>query len=133
MRPRGPPVTAILPFLYLGNQEGAADEDLIDRLSIKYVLNMTPVCPNYFIQKADMHYKQIKICDSNQADIGQYFDEAFKFIGRSRLMLHEFFSSFLHCQQGAKNSGSATATRTEIVVGFKLIINGYVQNWQINN
>ena len=93
LRPRGPPVTAILPFLYLGNEEGAADEKLIDRLSIKYILNMTPVCPNYFIQKADMHYKQIKICDSNQADIGQYFEEAVKFIGK--FFVHQIIRKFI--------------------------------------
>lgn len=29
-----------------------------------------------------MHYKQIKINDSNQEDIGQHFDEAIQFIGK---------------------------------------------------
>ena len=81
-RPQGTPVTAILPYLYLGNEEGAADEALIDRLSIKYILNLTPRCPNFFIQRPDIHYKQIKIHDSNQEDIGQHFDEAIQFIGK---------------------------------------------------
>lgn len=81
-RPQGMPVTAILPYLYLGNEEGAADEALIDRLSIKYILNLTPRCPNFFSQRSDMHYKQIKINDSNQEDIGQHFDEAIQFIGK---------------------------------------------------
>lgn len=81
-RPQGTPVTAILPFLYLGNEEGAADEALIDRLSIKYILNLTPRCPNFFSQRSDMHYKQIKINDSNQEDIEQHFDEAIQFIGK---------------------------------------------------
>ena len=81
-RPQGTPVTAILPFLYLGNEEGAADEALIDRLSIKYILNLTPRCPNFFSQRSDMHYKQIKVNDSNQEDIGQHFDEAIQFIGK---------------------------------------------------
>lgn len=31
-----------------------------------------------------MHYKQIKINDSNQEDIGQHFDEAIQFIGKFR-------------------------------------------------
>lgn len=81
-RPQGTPVTAILPYLYLGNEEGAADEALIDRLSIKYILNLTPRCPNFFSQRPDIHYKQIKIHDSNQEDIGQHFDEAIQFIGK---------------------------------------------------
>lgn len=84
-RPKGTPVTTVLPFLFLGNEEGAADENLIDRLSIKYVLNITPKCPNFFIQRSDMHYKQIKIADSSQEDIGQYFEEAIQFIGRSKM------------------------------------------------
>ena len=29
-----------------------------------------------------MHYKQIKINESNQEDIGQHFDEAIQFIGK---------------------------------------------------
>lgn len=91
-RPQGTPVTAILPFLYLGNEEGAADEALIDRLSIKYILNLTPRCPNFFSQRSDMHYKQIKINDSNQEDIGQHFDEAIQFIGKFRFSEQKLFS-----------------------------------------
>jgi hypothetical protein len=81
-RPRGPPASAILPFLYLGSEEGAADEELIDRLSIKFVLNITEMCPNFFVHRKDMHYKQIKINDSYQEDIGQHFEEAIRFIGK---------------------------------------------------
>lgn len=75
-------MTAILPYLYLGNEEGAADEALIDRLSIKYILNLTPRCPNFFSHRSDLNYRQIKVNDSNQEDIAQHFDEAIQFIGK---------------------------------------------------
>lgn len=88
-RPQGTPVTAILPYLYLGNEEGAADEALIDRLSIKYILNLTPRCPNFFSHRSDLNYRQIKVNDSNQEDIAQHFDEAIQFIGK--LLGKKFF------------------------------------------
>ena len=81
-RPQGTPVTEVLPLLFLGNEEGAADQDLIDKLHIRYVLNITPKCPNYFSQRPDMRYKRITIHDSNLEDIGQYFEEAIQFIGK---------------------------------------------------
>jgi len=80
--PRGPPASVILPFLFLGSEEGAADEQLVDRLGIKFILNMTEMCPNFFSHRKDIHYKQIKINDSYQEDIGQYFEEAVRFIGK---------------------------------------------------
>lgn len=38
-----------------------------------------------------MHYKQIKVNDSNQEDIGQHFDEAIQFIGKSRFSRKKLF------------------------------------------
>lgn len=104
-RPQGTPVTAILPFLYLGNEEGAADEALIDRLSIKYILNLTPRCPNFFSQRSDMHYKQIKVNDSNQEDIGQHFDEAIQFIDEAR---EQGSCVLVHCHAGVSRSATVT-------------------------
>lgn len=104
-RPQGTPVTAILPFLYLGNEDGAADEALIDRLSIKYILNLTPRCPNFFSQRSDMHYKQIKINDSNQEDIGQHFDEAIQFIDEAR---EQGSGVLVHCHAGVSRSATVT-------------------------
>ncbi|KAK2561530.1 Dual specificity protein phosphatase 7 [Acropora cervicornis] len=104
-RPQGAPVTAILPLLYLGNEEGAADEALIDRLSIKYILNLTPRCPNFFSQRSDMHYKQIKINDSNQEDIEQHFDEAIQFIDEAR---EQGSGVLVHCHAGVSRSATVT-------------------------
>lgn len=104
-RPQGTPVTAILPYLYLGNEEGAADEALIDRLSIKYILNLTPRCPNFFSQRPDIHYKQIKIHDSNQEDIGQHFDEAIQFIDEAR---EHGYGVLVHCHAGVSRSATVT-------------------------
>ena len=39
-----------------------------------------------------MHYKQIKINDSNQEDIGQHFDEAIQFIGKFWFSIKKVFS-----------------------------------------
>ncbi|XP_068687513.1 dual specificity protein phosphatase 10-like [Montipora foliosa] len=104
-RPQGAPVTAILPYLYLGNEEGAADEALIDRLSIKYILNLTPRCPNFFSQRSDLHYKQIKVNDSSQEDIEQHFDEAIQFIDKAR---DQGSGVLVHCHAGVSRSATVT-------------------------
>lgn len=104
-RPQGTPVTAILPFLYLGNEEGAADEALIDRLSIKYILNLTPRCPNFFSHRSDLNYRQIKVNDSNQEDIAQHFDEAIQFIDEAR---GRGSGILVHCHAGVSRSATVT-------------------------
>lgn len=50
---------------------------------------MTEMCPNFFIHRKDIHYKQIKINDSYQEDIGQYFEDAVRFIGKNLRLYNE--------------------------------------------
>jgi len=52
-----------------------------------------------------MHYKQIKINDSNQEDIGQHFDEAIQFIDEAR---EQGSGVLVHCHAGVSRSATVT-------------------------
>jgi phage-related protein len=83
----GPPVSEIIPRLFIGNKISASDESLIDRLDIKYILNVTKDHPNYFQQRPDLIYKQISVNDSSKEDIGMHFEDALRFIGKDSLVV----------------------------------------------
>ena len=77
------PATQILPFLYLGNYRDAESEEFFDTHNVKYVLNLTCNCPNYFSSRKDLSYKQVKIEDTCQENILKVIMEALDFIGES--------------------------------------------------
>lgn len=77
-----PPVSEIIPMLFIGNKISASDECLIDRLRIKFILNVTKDHPNYFEHRQDLVYKQVLVNDSSQEDIGEHFEGALRFIGK---------------------------------------------------
>jgi dual specificity MAP kinase phosphatase len=83
----GPPVSEIIPRLFIGNKISASDESLINKLDIKYILNVTKDHPNYFQHRSDLIYKQISVNDSSQEDIGMHFEDALKFIGENQITL----------------------------------------------
>ena len=62
----------------------AADEDLLQRQNIRYILNLTSNCPNYFSKSSSYRYKQIKIEDSCREDIKEIMADAIDFIGTYR-------------------------------------------------
>lgn len=83
--PNGPPVSEIIPHLFIGNKISASDEHLIDTLGIKYILNVTKDHPNYFQHRPDLAYKQILVNDSSKEDIGCHFEDALHFIGKVKI------------------------------------------------
>lgn len=73
--------TEVLPGVYLGNASDAADHAFLTGNKIRYILNLTSQCPNYFEGKPQFHYKQIKIEDSCREDIKNIIADAIDFIG----------------------------------------------------
>lgn len=73
-------ISPILPFLYLGNERDAQDLDLLRRLNIGYVVNVTTHLPLYHI-KAGLRYKRLPATDNSKQNLRQYFEEVFEFIG----------------------------------------------------
>lgn len=99
----GPPVSEIIPQLYIGNKSSASDEHLIDSLGIKFILNVTKDHPNYFEHRPDLVYKQISVNDSSQEDIGAHFEEALWFIDEGR---KQGKGILVHCQAGISRSAT---------------------------
>lgn len=75
-------VSPILPFLFLGNERDAQDLDLLLRLNIGYVVNVTTHLPLYHV-KSGLRYKRLPATDNSKQNLRQYFEEVFEFIGES--------------------------------------------------
>ncbi len=89
-------LTAILPSLYLGNERDAQDLELMQRMDIGFILNVTTHLPLYHYELGLFKYKRFPATDSNKQNLRQYFEEAFEFIGTTaelcrRKTCHEYF------------------------------------------
>uniref|UniRef100_A0A668SIV0 protein-tyrosine-phosphatase n=1 Tax=Oreochromis aureus TaxID=47969 RepID=A0A668SIV0_OREAU len=95
-------VSPILPFLYLGNERDAQDLDLLLRLNIGYVVNVTTHLPLYHVSSG-LRYKRIPATDNSKQNLRQYFEEVFEFI-------EEAYQSgqgvLVHCQAGVSRSAT---------------------------
>ena len=75
------PVTKVLPFLYLGNEEDAKNGSTLQSIGINFVMNVS-------VSAADSahviatHYMKIPIRDSTTENIVEWFQSAFDFIGK---------------------------------------------------
>lgn len=74
-------ISPILPFLFLGNERDAQDLDLLLRLNIGYVVNVTTHLPLYHVNSG-LRYKRLPATDNSKQNLQQYFEEVFEFIGR---------------------------------------------------
>ena len=75
-------VSPILPFLFLGNERDAQDLDLLVRLNIGYVVNVTTHLPLYHVNSG-LRYKRLPATDNSKQNLRQYFEEVFEFIGET--------------------------------------------------
>ncbi|XP_070578410.1 dual specificity protein phosphatase 10-like [Ptychodera flava] len=97
------PPAQILPFLYIGGDKDASDIKLMERLKIKYILNVTSHIPLYFEKTADIVYKRLPASDNCQQNLTQYFEEASEFIDDAR---HKGLNVLVHCQAGISRSAT---------------------------
>ncbi|XP_072230521.1 uncharacterized protein [Leuresthes tenuis] len=95
-------ISAILPFLFLGNERDAQDLDLLLRLNIGYVVNVTTHLPLYHVNSG-LRYKRLPATDNSKQNLRQYFEEVFEFI-------EEAYQSgqgvLVHCQAGVSRSAT---------------------------
>lgn len=70
----------ILPHLYLGSEIHASQKELLQRLGITAIVNVSRNIRNFFEEA--FHYKSIPVDDTYTADIGRWFEEAAAFIGK---------------------------------------------------
>ena len=69
----------ILPHLLLGSELHASQLEMLKRIGVTALLNVSHSCPNHF--EKDFVYKCIPVQDSSFEDISVYFDDAIQFIG----------------------------------------------------
>uniref|UniRef100_A0A1A8IW62 protein-tyrosine-phosphatase n=1 Tax=Nothobranchius kuhntae TaxID=321403 RepID=A0A1A8IW62_NOTKU len=95
-------ISPILPFLFLGNERDAQDLDLLLRLNIGFVVNVTTHLPLYHVS-VGLHYKRLPATDNSKQNLRQYFEEVFEFI-------EEAYQSgkgvLIHCQAGVSRSAT---------------------------
>ncbi|XP_054751546.2 dual specificity protein phosphatase 6-like [Lytechinus pictus] len=71
----------ILPYLYLGTKQDCENFELLSKLRIRYVLNVTPNIPNCF-EDNGIKYMQIPIMDHWSQNLAAFFPKAIEFIGK---------------------------------------------------
>lgn len=80
------PLTKVLPFLYLGNSKDADDRDGMIAIGVTRVLNVTTSqqspSPTMDHRASGVVYKRLSVLDNGHANLKQYFEEAFEFIGK---------------------------------------------------
>ncbi|KAG9346473.1 hypothetical protein JZ751_006784, partial [Albula glossodonta] len=96
-------LSPILPFLFLGNERDAQDLELLMRLNISFVVNVTTHLPLYHLATGLVRYKRLPATDSSKQNLRQYFEEVFEFIEEA----HQSGQGVLvHCQAGVSRSAT---------------------------
>lgn len=89
----------ILPHLYLGNFQHASQLDILQRLGITSLMNVSKSCKNCF---EDMYeYMTIPVDDNDSADLSSWFDSAIAFIDDVKAKGGRVL---VHCRAGVSRS-----------------------------
>jgi hypothetical protein len=70
-------------FLYLGDKHHAKDKELLEKLGITHILNVTTQVENFFPENFD--YKKIEINDTTSTEVSDIFNEMHEFIENSKM------------------------------------------------
>lgn len=94
------PLTKVLPFLYLGNSKDADDRDGMTAIGVTRVLNVTTSqqspSPTMDHRASGVVYKRLSVLDNGHANLKQYFEEAFEFIGKSLFSVYHIIFCALY-------------------------------------
>jgi dual specificity MAP kinase phosphatase len=101
-----PPVR-ITSYIIVGSERDASSKDCFDSFNIKFVLNVTNQCPNYFEGDSDMKIKYFRIPaqDNGKMRLLDYFEVANQFIAEARSSKS---SVLIHCVAGISRSVTVT-------------------------
>jgi len=107
--------TQILDYLYIGSVDNAKNRQLLDKLQIKCVLNVSAQCENYF--PTDFEYHHCKIEDSWFFDITPFIAECVAFIDKAK---ENKKNILVHCNSGASRSPTIVTAYFIEKMGFSL-------------
>lgn len=97
--------TFIIDNIYIGSAHNAANKNLLDRLNIKYIVNVTAEITNYFSN--EIEYANYVIYDDNKQSIFNYLDESYKKIKEFQRKNNGYI--LIHCFMGASRSATILA------------------------
>ena len=86
--------------IYLGSAFNAANYDVLDKLNISHIINVTDEIPNYY--EEHFQYLQIPIFDNSGGSLQDSFSTIDDFIDNNQNKK----TLFVHCYQGASRSAS---------------------------
>ncbi|XP_033978492.1 dual specificity protein phosphatase 19-like [Trematomus bernacchii] len=105
-------VGVVRPFILLGSQDAAHDEETLQRLKVTHVLNVAYGVSNLLPDQ--LVYKTLQILDLPDTDITSYLEECSGFIELAR---QQDGVVLVHCNAGVSRSSS-------IVVGYLMLREG---------
>ncbi len=82
----------ILPGLFLGSKVDSENLELLSKIGVRYILNVTPNIPNCF-ESNGLTYMQIPISDHWSQNLAAFFPQAIEFIGKYDLTSNIKFCS----------------------------------------
>uniref|UniRef100_A0A1I8AD81 protein-tyrosine-phosphatase n=1 Tax=Steinernema glaseri TaxID=37863 RepID=A0A1I8AD81_9BILA len=91
----------ILPYLYLGNADTAANRQKLDAHGIRFIVNVTSNLANTFEEDSRFHYLKIAVDDTCSHNLAAHFDEAIQFIDEARA---KGSAVLVHCLAGISRS-----------------------------
>ena len=93
-------VSEILPHVLIGNQRDASDREILAKLGVTHIINVTSQLPLHF-EDDGITYKRLPASDSGSQNLKQYFKEAIDFIDDVRECNGRVL---VHCQAGVSRS-----------------------------
>ncbi|GAB1607565.1 dual specificity protein phosphatase 4-like [Argonauta hians] len=91
----------ILPHVFLGDHCHARNIDLLKKLGMTAVINVSSSCSNYFPN--DFRYLTIPVEDSQYADLSSWFQQAITFIDQEKSVGGRVL---VHCHAGVSRSAT---------------------------
>lgn len=92
---------SILPYIYLGSAHHSSQKELLDKLGVTAILNVSKTCPINF--KNSYEYKTIAVDDNDRENISSHFDDAIKFIDDVKARNGRVL---VHCRAGISRSAT---------------------------